>query len=336
MAIARKHIIDRSEAGYYLLTNRCVRQAFSLGSGPVDEYFYYLRKKWIEELMLYLSSIFLNDLLNFNVMDNHMHLITFFDPERINRLSDYEVAQLVLALDVKSPRRKTWSVEKRRKWIEEFVADRARVVHWRKGLCDPSKFMAYLDEVIAHRCNKEDGFKGHFWQGRFHSVKLKDPGALLMTMLYVDLNTVRAGAALGVEDSRHSAIAYRLRAAEVLSGEPNALEARSQWIVSGLCPIEEMFDIGKFCVKPLRFAQYLKLAKELVRQHHESKPKTVYSAAVAKRYGLKDNLREAIESVESDYHYCIGSEENMCRDARKRGGRWYWGMSASRANYRQE
>jgi REP element-mobilizing transposase RayT len=335
MAIARKRIINRREAGYYLLTNRCVRQAFSLGSGPVDEFFYYLRKKWIEELILFLSSIFMNDLINFNVMDNHMHLITFFDPERVLQLSDIEVAQLVLALDVKSPQRKTWDSSKRAKWIQDFISDRCRVNHWREALCDPSKFMAYLDEVIARRCNKEDGYKGHFWQGRFHSVKLKDPGALLMTMLYVDLNTVRAGAAVGVEDSRHSAIAYRLRAAQVLSGGPNELDIRSRRVVSGMCAIEGMFEVGKLGVKPLRFDQYLKLVKEQVRQHHELK-QSRYSEAVGRRYGLKGSLQQAIESVDGQYHYRIGSVKHLREDTRKNGSRWCWGMKASRSHYLEE
>ncbi|MEI2420114.1 hypothetical protein V6O07_07555, partial [Arthrospira platensis SPKY2] len=89
------------------------------------------------------------------------------------------MAELVFQLDLKSPDRPNWSEQKRKRWMDDFLADKQRIRKWRKSLCNPSKFMAYFNETIAKRCNEQDGTQGHFWQGRFHSVTLEDSAAVL-------------------------------------------------------------------------------------------------------------------------------------------------------------
>ena len=56
-----------------------------------------------------------------------------------------------------------------------------------------SWFQKELKEDIARRANEEDGVRGHFWSGRFKSVRLLDLAALLICSIYVDLNVIRAG-----------------------------------------------------------------------------------------------------------------------------------------------
>jgi putative transposase len=70
-----------------------------------------------------------------------------------------------------------------------------------------------LDEFIAKKANEEDGCTGRFWEGRFKSKGLMDEGALLASMVYVDLNPIRAHMAKGLDDSAWTSIQQRLREA---------------------------------------------------------------------------------------------------------------------------
>jgi hypothetical protein len=80
----------------------------------------------------------------------------------------------------------------------------------RKRLCDPSWFMRALNECIARRANREDGRKGHFWEGRFKSIHLLDAEAVLQCAMYIDLNEIRAGLAQTPETSEHSSVHSRI------------------------------------------------------------------------------------------------------------------------------
>src|SRR5690554_5131816 len=71
--------------------------------------------------------------------------------------------------------------------------------------------MSCLNYYIALHANREDGCKGHFWEGRYISQALVDDAALLSCMAYVDLNPVRAGIANGLEDSDFTSIQDRIR-----------------------------------------------------------------------------------------------------------------------------
>jgi len=58
----------------------------------------------------------------------------------------------------------------------------------------------------AQRINKERGWKGHLWQGRFYSSPLDD-AYLWAAIRYVERNPVRAGMQLHAEDYRWSSAA---------------------------------------------------------------------------------------------------------------------------------
>ena len=56
-----------------------------------------------------------------------------------------------------------------------------------------SLIMQVINKNIATKCNKALNRKGHFWGERFHSVLIKDEEQLINTLVYLNLNPVKAG-----------------------------------------------------------------------------------------------------------------------------------------------
>jgi putative transposase len=331
MAIARKHLIDKERPGYYLLSNRCVRQGLHLGEGPVNEYLQRERKVFVEELLVKLCFVFMVRLLTWSLMNNHYHLVLFFNPKRVKKLSDQQIAELVLALDVKSPQRSDWDEKTRKRWLEQFVKNKEEVRKWRSNLSDPSKFMAYFDEVIARNFNKLDKCKGHFWQDRFHSLKLEDRAAVMMAMSYVDLNPVRAGASMDLIRSHHTAISHRIRAncAGELSAEMDrALEPRAVELNKSLCPMEELFEEIEWPVLPVGLGEYVEMLDDMGRLLKEGKGSLKEETAeTLRQMGLNPESWEMIMNLEKNFRNRVGSREALESEARDHERSHYQGIS---------
>ena len=56
-----------------------------------------------------------------------------------------------------------------------------------------SLIMQVINKNIATKCNKALNRRGHFWGERFHSTLIKDEEQLINTLVYLNLNPVKAG-----------------------------------------------------------------------------------------------------------------------------------------------
>ena len=158
------------------------------------------------------SQCFAVEVLSFAVMDNHMHIVAKGQPARAMQWDDRTVAERWAALwpkrNPETRELEPWSEER----IAMLAADSLHCITLRKRLMSISWFMRLINEPVAKRANREDTCTGHFWEGRFRSVKLLDAAALVSCMAYVDLNPIRAKMADRPEDSDYTSIRARIQA----------------------------------------------------------------------------------------------------------------------------
>ncbi len=87
--------------------------------------------------------------------------------------------------------------------------DQDRWQHFNRKLFSLSDFMQHLQGEYAKWFNRTYGRRGHFWADRFASNGLFDPQALQDTLLYVELNPVRAHLVTRPEHWKASSAAWR-------------------------------------------------------------------------------------------------------------------------------
>ena len=194
------------------LYNRCIDGAYLCGSDSGTGKDYSYRRKWISDRLEQLASIYLINILAFNILDNHLHWVVLTLPDEVKKLSDRDVAVRWLSLHPGRELDEFVCADPTEAQISEFLGDPEKIRTVRANLSSPSSFMKDLCEPISKRDNKEDGRKGHFWQDRFKGKRLLDMLAILVCVAYVDLNQLRAGMAASLRESNHSSIQARVLA----------------------------------------------------------------------------------------------------------------------------
>ena len=106
--------------------------------------------------------------------------------------------------------------------------------------------MQWFSAVLTQRFNRRHGLRGHLFQGRYKSVRIKTDSHLLQAVRYIALNPVRAGMAEGAENwlwSHHCALAGLAAApgwlttdwiwAQLAANEADAQAAYRQFVAEG-------------------------------------------------------------------------------------------------------
>jgi putative transposase len=211
MGYPRARLVDPNRSGYYHCISRCVRRAFLCG----DQYNH--RRQWLEDRLTELLDVFAIDACGYAIMSNHLHLILKTNPDAARQWSPLEVARrwtrlfprgLQRAQQVAPDAQAKARIEQ--EYLRTLAARKDWVDRWRDRLASLSWFNKLLKEPIARRANREDDCTGHFWEGRFKSIRLLDPAAILACMVYVDLNPLRAKIARTLHDCAFTSLLQRL------------------------------------------------------------------------------------------------------------------------------
>jgi hypothetical protein len=128
-------------------------------------------------------------------------------------------------------------------YLEKLAKRKGWIDRWRDRLASISWFNKLLKEPIARRANCEDGCTGHFWEGRFKSIRLLDKAAVLACMVYVDLNPIRAKMVKALKDSKFTSILQRLKVVRPATKQKRQRRKTTQASPTtvALLPIEAMF-----------------------------------------------------------------------------------------------
>ena len=276
MAIPRALLVDPEVALFYHLNSKCVRGAWLFGKRGKKNYKH--RKEWVEKRILQISQWYAVEVYTYVVMDNHLHILIFFDPKACEYWSAHEVAFRWFKMF--PPRNGKFD-----KAVAKLMDNPELLEKRRYQLGSMSEFMKHLKGPIAARANKEDGVKGHFFAERFYSGAIIDEESTLAAMSYIDVNPVRAKIAKTLEATKHGAVQERLAHAK------NTSERVEEWlepVVSGLEPkVDEAeprnSDEPRPGVPRIKLGQYLEMLRTIIRDER-TKHKSPEQKFRAKRW----------------------------------------------------
>ena len=153
-------------------------------------------KRKLVELLLHYAAAYCCRLAGWCVMGNHWH--TVLQMEAVGRLRRDELLRRARLL---------YPGTKGREMIARWGVKEWRRLHRR--LFDVSELMRNVQAAFARWYNDTYGRRGRFWAERFGSTVLEGEAAVLDALLYVELNSVRAGLVQKPEDYEYSSIYMR-------------------------------------------------------------------------------------------------------------------------------
>lgn len=271
MPLPRKSLISLADTPYYHCMSRCVRRAFLCGEDDMTGVNYEHRRGWVEKRLLTLAKVFAIEVCAYAVMSNHLHVVLKVNPDKARAWTNRDVATRWCMLHKGTPSIQEF-VEKGDKLLEDTKHStlQSTLAIYRQRLMDISWFMRELNEPIARRANQEDGCTGHFWEARFKSQALLDDAAVTACMAYVDLNPIRVNLASSLADSRHTSIAYRLKA-RAKGRAPGLLLP----MADDLCPDAASLDVVSSGITLPDYLQLLHLSTQVMQsQQQEVTPLT--------------------------------------------------------------
>jgi REP element-mobilizing transposase RayT len=303
----RKSQISLIDTPFYHCVSRCVRRSFLCGKDKYSGKNYEHRRGWVEDRLLFLSTVFAIDICAYAVMSNHTHVVLHVDKTLADGWDADEVLRRYHQLH-----KGTLLTQKYLKGETlssgELITFDETVEQYRQRLYDISWFMRNLNEYIAREANKEDGCTGRFWEGRFKSQALLDESAVLACMAYVDLNPVRADMETTPETSKHTSIKKRTQAVKNKQQQPKTLmpfvgnprQNMPKGIAYQLKDYCELVDITGRCIREDK-AGYI--------EDHQS--------PILERLGL-DSQQWLTLTTEFEKHFCYAAGAELMMNAFKR------------------
>jgi hypothetical protein len=162
MPQSRKSQVSLIDTPYYYCVSRCVRRSFLCGMDKYSGQSYDHRRGWVEDRLLFLSTVFAIDVCAYAVMSNHTHVVVHVDKIEAGSWGNDQVLRHYHKLH-----KGTLLTQKYLKGDKlspgELISFDETVERYRQGLYDISWFMRNLNEYIAREANKEDGCTGRFY-----------------------------------------------------------------------------------------------------------------------------------------------------------------------------
>jgi hypothetical protein len=167
------------------------------------------RKDWMRDRFRELAGSMAMEVLDYAILDNHLHVVLRNRPDIVATWSDEEVARRWWFV-CPSHRNEDGSIPDPKPCEIDLLLP--HVDQYRRRLSDISWMMRLACQPIATRANKEDGVDGRFFAKRFDCRRLKTEVDVFNCSLYVDLNWIHAGMADTPEESRFTSAFDRIQA----------------------------------------------------------------------------------------------------------------------------
>ena len=206
---ARSDVFDPSVVGVYHCWNRLVRRRHLFGFDLLTGRDYSYRKIWVRERLQHLAGAMAIDVLDYAILDNHLHVVLRNRPDIVRTWCDEEVARRWWFV-CPSRKNEDGSVPEPLPCEIKLLLEEAK--EYRKRLSDISWMMRLACQPIARRANQEDEVDGRFFAHRFKCDRLETVADVLSCSIYVDLNVIRAGMAETPEESKFTSAFDRIRA----------------------------------------------------------------------------------------------------------------------------
>ena len=315
----RNKQIALSETPFYHLTYRCVRRSFLCGE--LDGVNFAHRREWIVERLKLLAGMFAIDVTSYAIMMNHYHVLVRVNLEKSAAWTTTEIFEHWNVL-FQTPDLVKQYLAGNLFEDQDIQAAENMVEMYRERLTSISWFMRCLNEHIARLANVEDNCSGRFWEGRFKSQAILDEAALINTMVYIDLNPIRAQIAETPESSAYTSIAERIAKRNLTADISCAFHGK-------LMPFMEGKGIASEPFISMHLADYIELVDWTGRQIRPDKRGAISETAppILARLGIEQgNWLQNCQKLEEDFRQVIGPVAAIEKFCKAVGQKWLQGI----------
>jgi len=315
--------IALSETPYYHLTYRCVRRSFLCGE--IDGCNFEHRREWIVQRLKLLTEMFAIDVASYAIMMNHYHVLVRVNAVKSAAWSVAEIFErwgmLFQVPDIIKQYLVGHLLE-----LADIQAAETMIEIYRERLTSISWFMRCLNEHIARCANIEDNCSGRFWEGRFKSQAILDETALINTMVYIDLNPIRAKIAETPESSEFTSIAERIAQRNLATEVRAAFHGKLMPFMDG----KGLVDAPHI---PMHLSDYIELVDWSGRQIRPDKRGAISekTPAILARLGIdQGNWLQNCQKLEKDFRQVIGPVAAIKHFCQAVGQKWLQGINSCR------